>query len=133
MSEKSVEETLDFCLLSAVNLNCLVVFMALYHERNVTRASKQLQIGQPAVSNSLMKLRSLLGDQLFIRKQCWMEPTRRAHEIAQSLMPLIVDLQMFLRTSWRFFDEARAQSELCEGYENTAIDFDEADHPQGGS
>ncbi|MFJ4155524.1 LysR family transcriptional regulator [Pseudomonas sp. NPDC089752] len=108
-----------------------MVFMALYQERNVTRASRQLQIGQPAVSNSLMRLRSLLGDQLFIRKQCWMEPTRRAHEIAQSLMPLIVDVQMFLRTNWRPLDEASAQSESCEVYETTAIDFHEIDHPQG--
>ena len=49
------------------DLNHLVVFRALFEEKNVTRASKKIGITQPAMSNALNRLRYLVKDDLFIR------------------------------------------------------------------
>lgn len=47
------------------DLNLLPVFLALVEERSVTRATARLGITQPALSNSLNRLR----DPLFIRER----------------------------------------------------------------
>ena len=41
--------------ISKVDLNLFVVFEAIYHHRNLTRAAETLCITQPAVSNALAK------------------------------------------------------------------------------
>ena len=48
--------------LRAVDLNFLVVFEAMYQERNQSKAGKRLNMSQPAVSNSLKKLRTIFND-----------------------------------------------------------------------
>lgn len=68
--------------LRAVDLNLLVVFDALMAERNVTRAAEHNGLSQPAVSKALNRLRHLLGDRLFERRDGRMEPTARALELA---------------------------------------------------
>ena len=50
-----------------LDLNLLLVFTALLRERSVTRAAKRLLLGQPAMSASLARLRSFIGDDLFVR------------------------------------------------------------------
>jgi DNA-binding transcriptional LysR family regulator len=69
------------------DLNLLRVFAALMEERSVTRAAEQLGITQPALSNSLTRLRDILHDQLFIRERYGMQPTQKAEELA----PVIID------------------------------------------
>ncbi|AKS05201.1 helix-turn-helix domain-containing protein [Pseudomonas trivialis] len=71
------------------NLNCLVIFAALYQEKSVTRTSERLNIGQPAVSNSLSKLRLIFQDPLFIRRDGEMVPTEVADDIAKQVIPLL--------------------------------------------
>ncbi|TIX93849.1 MAG: LysR family transcriptional regulator, partial [Mesorhizobium sp.] len=51
------------------DLNLLPVFLALMEERSVTRAAARLGITQPALSNSLNRLRDTLRDPLFIRER----------------------------------------------------------------
>ncbi len=63
------------------DLNLLVCFDALMRERNVSRAAEQLNISQPAMSNSLKRLRGLLDDPLLVRTTHGMEPTERALEL----------------------------------------------------
>jgi DNA-binding transcriptional LysR family regulator len=63
------------------DLNLLVCFDALMRERNVSRAAEQLNISQPAMSNSLKRLRALLDDPLLVRTTRGMEPTERALEL----------------------------------------------------
>ncbi|ROM82792.1 LysR family transcriptional regulator [Pseudomonas brassicacearum] len=81
--------TLDTECLAHFNLNCLVIFAALYQEKSVTRASERLNIGQPAVSNSLSKLRLIFQDPLFFRRNAEMVPTAVADDIAQHVIPLL--------------------------------------------
>ncbi len=67
-----------------LDLNLLLVFHALLHERSVTRAAQRLFIGQPALSGALKRLRAALGDELFVRTSHGMTPTPRALELARA-------------------------------------------------
>ncbi|MDA1300440.1 MAG: LysR family transcriptional regulator [Proteobacteria bacterium] len=67
--------------LSDVDLNLFVVFDAIYTEGNLTRAGEIIGITQPAVSNSLSRLRSLFNDPLFVRTADGMVPTPIAQNI----------------------------------------------------
>ncbi|MHB8822570.1 MAG: LysR family transcriptional regulator, partial [Pseudomonadaceae bacterium] len=75
--------------LRRVDLNLLVVFETLMHERSVTRAAEKLFLGQPAISAALARLRTLFDDPLFVRTGRSMEPTARAQEIARLLSPAL--------------------------------------------
>ncbi len=68
--------------LANVDLNLLVAFRVLYHERSVTRAAKRLHLGQPSMSAALGRLRSLWADELFVRVGREMQPTSKAAAIA---------------------------------------------------
>lgn len=67
--------------LSNVDLNLFVVFDAIYTEGNLTRAGEIIGITQPAVSNSLSRLRNLFDDPLFVRTAEGMVPTPVAQNI----------------------------------------------------
>ena len=71
--------------LSGLNLNALVALDALLSERNVTRAARRVGITQPAMSQSLARLRELFGDPLLVRKGRSMVLTPRAEAM---LLPL---------------------------------------------
>ena len=68
--------------LADLDLNLLVVFQQLLRERHVSRAAVSLGLSQPAVSNALKRLRSLLNDELFLRTPGGMEPTPYALQLA---------------------------------------------------
>ena len=67
--------------LSDIDLNLFVVFDAIYTEGNLTRAGDIIGITQPAVSNSLSRLRNLFNDPLFVRTADGMVPTPVAQNI----------------------------------------------------
>jgi LysR family transcriptional activator of mexEF-oprN operon len=75
--------------LRRVDLNLLIVFETLMHERSVTRAAEKLFLGQPAISAALSRLRSLFDDPLFVRTGRSMEPSARATEIFALLSPAL--------------------------------------------
>ena len=71
--------------LHQLDLNLLVVFNQLLIERRVSKVADILGVSQPAVSNSLAKLRKLFGDELFLRTPKGMEPTPFADQLAESV------------------------------------------------
>lgn len=71
--------------LHEIDLNLLVVFNQLRIDRRVSKAAEALGVSQPAVSNSLARLRKLFGDELFLRTPKGMEPTPFADELAESV------------------------------------------------
>lgn len=71
--------------LHEIDLNLLVVFNQLLVERRVSKVAETLGVSQPAVSNSLAKLRRLFGDELFLRTPQGMEPTPYADQLAESV------------------------------------------------
>ncbi|WP_081409219.1 LysR family transcriptional regulator [Acinetobacter qingfengensis] len=64
------------------DLNLLTVFKALYHHKNVNKASESIFISPSAFSHALNRLREVVDDPLFIRMKGEMLPTKRAEEIA---------------------------------------------------
>lgn len=67
--------------LHKIDLNLFIVFDVIYRERNLTKAAESLHITQPAVSNSLNRLRQAFNDRLFIRQSGNMVPTLLAENI----------------------------------------------------
>ena len=74
--------------LSKIDLNLFIVFDVIYRERNLTKAAEVLHITQPAVSNSLSRLRKSFDDKLFVRQSGNMIPTPLAENISLNV-PLI--------------------------------------------
>ena len=68
--------------ITAVDLNLLKAFDALYAERHVTQAAARIGLAQPSLSNALSRLRHLFDDPLFVKTRSGMVPTERAEEIA---------------------------------------------------
>jgi DNA-binding transcriptional LysR family regulator len=68
--------------LNQIDLNLLVIFNQLILERRVSKVAEKLGLTQPAVSNSLAKLRRLFCDELFLRTPAGMIPTAFAERLA---------------------------------------------------
>lgn len=71
--------------LERVDLNLFVVFKTLYHERSVTGVASILNLTQPAISNSLNRLRRLFDDPLFVRTSDGMLPTPVADNLINDI------------------------------------------------
>jgi DNA-binding transcriptional LysR family regulator len=80
--------------LKAFDLNLLVVFDAVFQERNLTRAGERLGLTQSAVSHALSRLRHALNDELFIRGPDAMTPTVRAQELREPVREALETLRM---------------------------------------
>ena len=59
-------------------LNLLVIFEAIYEARNLTRAGEVVGLSRPAMSGALARLRTAVGDDLFVRTRDGMVPTAAA-------------------------------------------------------
>lgn len=71
--------------LRELDLNLLIVFQQLMRDRCVSVAAESLHLSQPTVSNALKRLRTLLGDELFVRTSRGMRPTPYAQELSEPL------------------------------------------------
>lgn len=89
--------------LRKLDLNLLLVFSALMRERSVSRASRRLHIGPPAVSMALARLRATIGDDLLVRAGPGMEPTERALALWAELEPALSAIEGAVRGA-RGFD-----------------------------
>lgn len=67
--------------LRGIDLNLLTVFEAVYEERSQSRAANRLGMTQPAVSNALRRLRSLVGDRLFQGRSKGLVTTGKADDL----------------------------------------------------
>ena len=74
------------------DLHSLITFLVVYQEGGVTRASERLGVKQPAISNTIAKLRKRFGDELFLGRRAWI-PTERADQLATTLGPVFNTLQ----------------------------------------
>lgn len=66
-----------------IDLNLLVIFNQLLIDKRVSMVADTLGITQPAVSNALKRLRTILKDELFLRTGSGMEPTPFALQLAE--------------------------------------------------
>jgi len=79
-----------------LDLNLLRVFDEVMAERSLTRAARNLSLTQPAVSNSMRRLRETLGDELVQRSGQGMAPTPRALAIWPAVREALQQLQQSL-------------------------------------
>lgn len=89
-----------------LDLNLLRVFRAIYLERSVLRAAKQLNLSHSAISHALRRLRDSVGDELFVRTGGGMVPTQRAHAIAPAVEQALTLVQSVMGAP--LFDPATA-------------------------
>lgn len=61
--------------MNSIDIRLLSVFDEIYKTRSVSGAAAALELGQPAASVALSKLRHQFGDPLFVRTASGMEPT----------------------------------------------------------
>lgn len=88
--------------LRSFDLNLLVAFDAMMRDRNVTKAAARLKIQQPAMSHNLATLRMLLADELFVRVGHVMQPTAKAHALAEHVSRVLEQTQAIIRGSNSF-------------------------------
>jgi LysR family transcriptional activator of mexEF-oprN operon len=94
--------------LRRLDLNLLLVFAALMRERSVSRAAARLRLGASAVSMALARLRTTVGDDLFVRMGPGMQPTPRAEALWLLLAPALGSVQQAMRGA-RGFDPALSE------------------------
>jgi DNA-binding transcriptional LysR family regulator len=85
-----------------IDLNLLRLFDAVYRTRNVSRAAELLDLTQPAASQGLTRLRGVLGDPLFMRAAGGVEPTPKAHRLAEPVRHALSTLEQALGESTEF-------------------------------
>lgn len=88
--------------LARLDLNLLLVFHHLLREKRVSAVATVLGMSQPAVSSALGRLRSSLGDALFLRTQRGMEPTPYALQLAEPVATALDGLQQALNVRASF-------------------------------
>ena len=74
------------------NLNLYRIFCEVAKEKNITKASDNLYISQPAVSSAIKELEASLGGQLFIRRNKGVVLTSYGQEIFKLVLPCIEKL-----------------------------------------
>lgn len=88
--------------LRSLDLNLLVVFDAVARERSVTRAAARLNMTQPAISHALGRLRSTLGDALFVRTPDGMDATPFARRLAEPIQDALHSLTLAVESAEDF-------------------------------
>jgi DNA-binding transcriptional LysR family regulator len=109
--------------LAEIDLGLLLALEALLHERNVTRAASRLNIGQPALSARLNRLRQVFADPLFVPATSGrgVVPTARAVELQTELAAVLGKLRRMLEGP-AVFDPARSQRTFVVAiHENPAV------------
>jgi len=96
--------------LQDIDLNLLVLFNQLLVERRVSKVADNLGLTQPAVSNSLARLRKLLGDDLFLRTPTGMQPTPFAEQLAEPVTYALGMIQSALNQRSTFEPERSTRS-----------------------
>ncbi len=88
--------------LHGVDLNLLVALNILLKEKSVTQAADYLGITQPAMSNTLKRLRQQFDDPLLVRTSEGMKPTERAKALEPEVRELILHVERVVQPVQEF-------------------------------
>jgi DNA-binding transcriptional LysR family regulator len=88
--------------LAKVDLNLFVVFDTIYTEGGITRASRRLNLSQPAISHALGRLRAMFDDPLFVRYGHAMMPTPLARRLVEPIRRALRGLEVTLSKAESF-------------------------------
>jgi DNA-binding transcriptional LysR family regulator len=92
-----------------LDLNLLVVLVALFDAGSVSRAALELGLSQPTVSGVLAKLRAYFDDPLFVRAARGMAPTPRCADAVAAAREILRQVDEKLQPEVRF-EPARRHS-----------------------
>jgi DNA-binding transcriptional LysR family regulator len=101
--------------LAAFDLNLLRVFDAMMLELSTVRAGERVGLSQPAVSSALGRLRSVLGDELFVRDGNRMMPTPRALQLKEPVRQALVQIEEALAVNAAFDPQTSTRSFMLIG------------------
>jgi DNA-binding transcriptional LysR family regulator len=109
--------------ISRVDLNLLVYLDVLLRECNVTRAAEELGISQPAMSNSLRRLRDLFNDPILVRTSDGMTPTDRALELQPMVRKVLSAAEQAIlpKTEFEPFESARIFRIMASDYTESTL------------
>lgn len=88
--------------LNRIDLNLFVVLDTIYTEGGITKASRKLNLTQPAISHALGRLRDMFGDPLFERDGRAMVPTPLARSLIEPVRRSLRGLEITLNEVARF-------------------------------
>jgi len=100
--DKFLERTISVMHLKDIDLNLLRVFDAVYRAGSVSRAAELLDLTQPAASQGLTRLRSLVHDPLFVRAPGGVRPTPKAQRLAEPIRQALATIEEALGESAGF-------------------------------
>lgn len=100
--------------LSRVDLNLLVLFETVMEECHVARSAQRLNLSPSAISHGLGRLRTLLGDPLFLKTPKGVVPTDRAEELAAPIADILARVRNVVATA-EPFDPARSTRRFAIG------------------
>lgn len=76
-----------------IDINLYPLFIAIFEQNSISKAAQLLCISQSAVSHALQRLRTQLGDELFVRSGQKMRPTPYAEQIYQPIQAALLAIQ----------------------------------------
>ncbi|MGA6135261.1 LysR family transcriptional regulator [Acinetobacter dispersus] len=76
-----------------IDINLYPLFIAIFEQNSISKAAQLLCISQSAVSHALQRLRTQLGDDLFVRSGQKMLPTPYAEQIYQPIQTALLAIQ----------------------------------------
>ncbi|CAN5148198.1 LysR family transcriptional regulator [soil metagenome] len=104
--------------LGSVDLNLIVALDALLAERNVSRAADRLMVGQPAMSSTLARLRTLFNDPLLVREGRVLKATPFAESLVEPVRAVLAQLESIINVGTAFdpLVDARTFSIIASDY-----------------
>ncbi|MCD1125052.1 LysR family transcriptional regulator [Jinshanibacter sp. LJY008] len=97
------------------DINLLVTLYFLLKTKQVSKAARQMHLGQPAISHQLARLRELFDDRLLIRSANGMKLTPFAERLYPELEIILADLEVLLdkRRDFKFCTPQKDVYRVC--------------------
>lgn len=127
-------------MLNNINLNLLKYFYEVINTKNITKASENLYVSQPAISRAIKELEQQLNTKLLIRNKLGVTPTKEGQILYEHLLTIFKDFNSTLNiienqkekreslyigaTTTNFLEPIKTSlKELKEKYPNIHIDI----------
>jgi DNA-binding transcriptional LysR family regulator len=81
-------------LLRKLDMQDLMVFVAVYEQNSVTEVSQALFVSQSTVSYCLKKLRTSFKDELFVNTRTGMRPTYKARSMYDHVLRILESINL---------------------------------------
>ena len=93
MNDNGLKLVPDMSEIDRLDGRALRLFLLVLEEGSVTAAAARLNVTQSAVSHALKRLRTIVGDPLFVRNGKGIAPTRRAEALAADVRTILGSMQ----------------------------------------